>query len=214
MFEVWSEGKAPPYSPMTTALKPGTPDLLGISWSQYGGKTGIWRFIRILSQTDIKATVCLNAKAAELYPDAVHELHRRRHEIAAHSYTQDLILPYLSPEEEAEVIQRCSRMIEKAVGTRPVGWFSPVAAPSAHTAAFLAEAGFQWHGDYNDTDLPYSFETSKGTLVAISHSDFTDNRVLRGSPRDFFQVYKDTFDFLYKHEKPSVINLTVHAHFG
>jgi hypothetical protein len=47
MFEVWSEGKAPPYSPMTTALKPGTPDLLGISWSQYGGKTGIWRFMRI-----------------------------------------------------------------------------------------------------------------------------------------------------------------------
>ena len=44
MFEVWSEGKAPPYSPMTTSLKPGTPDLLGISWSQYGGKTGIWRF--------------------------------------------------------------------------------------------------------------------------------------------------------------------------
>ena len=27
MFEVWSEGKAPPYSPMTTSLKPGTPDL-------------------------------------------------------------------------------------------------------------------------------------------------------------------------------------------
>jgi len=47
MFEVWSEGKAPPYSPMTTSLKPGTPDLLGISWSQYGGKTGVWRFIKI-----------------------------------------------------------------------------------------------------------------------------------------------------------------------
>ena len=68
MFEVWSEGKAPPYSPMTTALKPGTPDLLGISWSQYGGKTGIWRLLRILDDTDTKATVCLNAKAAECFP--------------------------------------------------------------------------------------------------------------------------------------------------
>jgi peptidoglycan/xylan/chitin deacetylase (PgdA/CDA1 family) len=214
MFEVWSEGKAPPYSPMTTVLKPGTPDLLGISWSQYGGKTGIWRLMRILRETEIKVTVCLNAKAAELYPDAVKELHSRGHEIAAHSYTQDLILPYLSPEEEAEVIQRSSRIIEKAIGTRPVGWFSPVAAPTAHTAALLVATGFQWHGDYNDTDLPYSFETSKGTLVAIPHSDFTDNRVLRGSPRDFFQVYKDTFDFLSKHERPSLINLTIHAHFG
>ena len=71
MFEVWSDGKAPPYSPMTTSLKPGTPDLLGISWSQYGGKTGIWRFLRILDDKEIKSTVCLNAKGAELFPDAV-----------------------------------------------------------------------------------------------------------------------------------------------
>ncbi|HTN70092.1 MAG TPA: polysaccharide deacetylase family protein, partial [Methylomirabilota bacterium] len=145
---------------------------------------------------------------------AVKELHARGHEIAGHSYTQDLILPYLKPEEEKEVIQRCSRIIEKAVGTRPVGWFSPVAAPTVNTAEFLAEEGFFWHGDYNDSDLPYVFTTPKGSLVAIAHSDFTDNRVLRGSPSDFYDVYKNTFDFLYKHERPAVINLTVHAHFG
>jgi len=214
MFEVWSEGKAPSYSPMTTSLKPGTPDLLGISWSQYGGKTGIWRFMRILDDTGIKATVCLNAKCAELFPEAVKELHKRGHEIAGHSYTQDLVLPYLSPPEEKEVIQRCKRIITNTVGAQPVGWFSPVAAPTAHTAGFLAEEGFIWHGDYNDSDLPYLFESPKGKLVAIAHSDFTDNRTLRSSPRDFYNVYKDTFDYLHKHEAPSLINLTVHAHFG
>jgi peptidoglycan/xylan/chitin deacetylase (PgdA/CDA1 family) len=214
MFEVWSEGKAPPYSPMTTSLKPGTPDLLAISWSQYGGKTGIWRLLRILDDTDIKATVCLNARAAELFPEAVTESHKRGHEIAGHSYTQDLILPYLAPPEEKEVIQRCKRIIENAVGVPPLGWFSPVAAPTPHTAEFLAEEGFIWHGDYNDTDLPYVLETTQGKLVAIAHSDFTDNRTLRSSPRDFYNVYKDTFDYLYKHEAPSLINLTVHAHFG
>src|SRR5256885_13660888 len=142
MFEVWAEGKAPPYSPMTTSLKPGTADLLGISWSQYGGKTGIWRFMRIFDDADIKATVCLNAKGAEVFPEAVKELHRRGHEIAGHSYTQDLILPYLSPAEEKEVIQLCKRIIENTVGTAPVGWFSPVAAPTVHTAKLLAEEGF------------------------------------------------------------------------
>lgn len=116
MFEVWSEGKAPPYSPMTTALQPGTPDLLGISWSQYGGKTGIWRLMRILDEVNVEATICLNANGAELYPDAVTELYQRGHEIAAHSYTQDLILPYLSPEREKETIQRCARIIEAVVG--------------------------------------------------------------------------------------------------
>jgi peptidoglycan/xylan/chitin deacetylase (PgdA/CDA1 family) len=214
MFEVWSEGKAPPYSPMTTALKPGTPDLLGISWSQYGGKTGIWRFIKILNEADTKATVCLNAKAAEDFPDAVKELHRCGHEIAGHSYTQDLVLPYLPAAEEKAVIDRCTAIIESSVGTRPVGWFSPVAAPTPHTAEFLADAGYLWHGDYNDTDLPYAMETSKGRLVAIAHSDFTDNRTLRSSPRDFYNVYKDTFDYLYHHEKPALLNLTMHTHFG
>lgn len=214
MFESWSEGKSPPYSPMTTALKPGTADLLGISWSQYGGKTGIWRFIRILGEAGIKATVCANAKAAELFPEAVRELHKGGHELACHSYTQDTVLPYLTPEEERAVIRRSRDILEKAVGQRPVGWFSPVAAPTPHTAEFLAEEGFLWHGDYNDTDLPYPLKTAKGTLVAIPHSDFTDNRVLRGSPRDFYQVYKDTFDYLYGNETGSMINLTVHAHFG
>ena len=214
MFEIWSEGKAPPYSPMTTALKPGTPDLLGISWSQYGGKTGIWRFLRILEETGIRGTVCLNAKAAEVFPDAVKAIHKGGHEIAGHSYTQDLVLPYLEPAQEKEVIQRCKRIIADAVGSAPVGWFSPVAAPTPHTAEFLAEEGFIWHGDYNDTDLPHAFDAGKRKLVAIPHSDFTDNRTLRSSPRDFYNVYKDTFDYLYQHEAPSLINLTMHTHFG
>jgi peptidoglycan/xylan/chitin deacetylase (PgdA/CDA1 family) len=214
MFEVWSDGKAPPYSPMTTALKPGTPDLLGISWSRYGGKTGIWRLMKLLGEAGIQGTVCLNAKAAEDFTEAVKEMHRRGHEIAGHSYTQDLILPYLAPAEEREVIEKCTRIIGETAGTPPAGWFSPVAAPTAHTAEYLADAGYLWHGDYNDSDLPYTLETSSGKLVAIPHSDFTDNRTLRSSPRDFYNVYKDTFDFLYRHERPSLLHLTVHAHFG
>ncbi|HEY2991089.1 MAG TPA: polysaccharide deacetylase family protein [Candidatus Binatia bacterium] len=214
MFESWSEGKAPPYSPMTTSLKPGTVDRLGVSWAEYGGKTGIWRLMRVLDEFKVRATVCVSGKAAEEFHEAARQLHRHGHELAGHSYTQDLILPYLGPEEEREVILRCTRIIERITGAKPQGWFSPVAAPTEHTAQYLAAEGFLWHGDYNDTDLPYRLKTTQGTLVAIPHSDFTDNRVLRTSPRDFFQVYKDTFDFLYRAEPMGMINLTVHAHFG
>lgn len=214
MFETWSEGKSPGYSPMTTPLKEGTVDRLGISWAEYGARTGIWRILETLDEFAVRATICLSGKLAELAPDTVKELHNRGHELAAHSYTQDQILCYLSPQEEREVIRKCSRMIEGAVGTRPAGWFSPRATPTQYTAEFLAEEGFLWHGDYNDTDLPYPLKTTKGTIVAIPHSDFTDNRVLRGSPRDFYQVYKDTFDYLHRAESMGMINLTLHAHFG
>jgi peptidoglycan/xylan/chitin deacetylase (PgdA/CDA1 family) len=214
MFESWSEGKAPPYSPMTTSLKPGTIDRLGISWAEYGGKTGIWRIMRVLDEFKVRGTVCISGKAAEKFPEAARELHKKGHELAGHSYTQDMILPYLDADEEREVIRRCAGIIEGVTQAKPCGWFSPVAAPTEHTAELLAEEGFLWHGDYNDTDLPYALETAKGTLVAIPHSDFTDNRVLRGSPRDFYQVYKDTFDFVYRTEPMGMLNLTVHAHFG
>ncbi len=214
MFETWSEGKAPSYSPMTTSLREGTVDRLGISWAEYGGRTGIWRIMKTLDEFGVRATVCLSGRSAELFPEAVRELHKRGHELAAHSYTQDQLLPYLPPEQEREVIRKCCKIIEGTIGLRPAGWFSPVAAPTEHTAEFLAEEGFLWHGDYNDTDLPYTIKTAKGTIVAIPHSDFTDNKVLRASPRDFYQVYKDTFDYLYRTETMGMINLTVHAHFG
>lgn len=214
MFETWSVGKAPAYSPMTSPLKADVVDRLGVSWSEYGGRTGIWRFMRIFEEFEIPATVCVSGRSVELFPEAVQALHEKGHELAGHSYTQDTFLTDLSLDEEKSVIQKCVGLIEGAVGVRPVGWLSPRATPTGDTAALLAAEGFLWHGDYNDTDLPYPLTTDAGRLVVIPHSDFADNRVLRGSPRDFLNVYKDTFDYLYHSRTPEMINLTVHAHFG
>jgi peptidoglycan/xylan/chitin deacetylase (PgdA/CDA1 family) len=170
--------------------------------------------MRLLDEFKVRATVCVSGRCAELFPDAVKELHKKGHEVAGHGYTQDGFLPYLSLEEEKATIQKCLSLLESTSGARPAGWFSPRATPTAHTATLLAEEKLLWHGDCNDTDLPYPLQTEKGTLVAIPHSDFTDNRTLRSSPRVFHQVYKDTFDFLYRSEQPALINLTFHAHFG
>lgn len=214
MLESWSEGKAPPYSPMTSPLREGTPDLIGVSWSEYGGRTGIRRIMRLLDEFEVRCTVCVSGRSVELFPDAVKGLHQKGHELAGHGYTQDGFLPYLSPEEEGATIRRCLALLDSATGVKPMGWLSPRATPTPYTAALLAEEGCLWHGDYNDTDLPYPLRTDNGTLVAIPHSDFTDNRTLRSSPRVFYQVYKDTFDFLYRTERAGMINLTFHAHFG
>jgi peptidoglycan/xylan/chitin deacetylase (PgdA/CDA1 family) len=214
MFESWPEGKAPPYGPMASGLREGTLDLQGISWAHYGGRTGIWRLMRLLGEFGVPATVCANAHAIERFPEAARALVQRGHEIAGHSYTQDMFLPYMREDEERELIRRCTGIIESITGVRPVGWASPRMTPTRHTARLLAEQGYLWHGDYHDADLPYLVKTEAGELVALPHSDFTDNRVLRGSPRDFRDVYKDTFDFLCRVEPGGVLNLTVHAHFG
>jgi hypothetical protein len=41
-----------------------------------------------------------------------------------------------------------------------------------------------------------------------------DNRVQRGNPRAYFEVYADTLEYLRAHEPGSLLHLAVHAHFG
>lgn len=214
MYEAWPEGKGPPYGPMASSLREGTLDLQGVSWANYGGRTGIWRLMRLFREFGIRATICANAHALERFPESAAALTREGHEVAGHSYTQDLFLPYLNPEDELALIRRCTKIIESLCGARPVGWASPRMTPTPRTAGILADQGYLWHGDYHDSDLPYVVDVEGKRLVALPHSDFTDNRVLRSSPRDFHDVYKDTFDYLYTNEPGSLLNMTVHAHFG
>ena len=214
LLENWSEGKAPPYGPMTTALKPGTYDRAGVTWSQYGGRAGIWRLMHILGRHELKATICANVHSIELHPEAMRQALQNGHEIAPHSDTQDRILAYMSREEEHATMRDCARRYRAALGHAPAGWLSPVVACTDHTAELLAQEGFLWHGDYNDADLPGINHTPKGPIVALPHTDFADNRVLRQSPQDYFDAYQQTFDYLYRTEPGGMINLTLHCQFG
>ncbi len=213
-MENWSGDKGPPFSVQTTSLKPGTHDRAAMTWGTYGSRNGVWRLLKILNENQTPSTFVANAHSMELAPKSVECMLKSGHEIAAHSYTQDALMAYLSPDEEREIIAKCIGVFKKLTGAPPKGWLSPVLAPTAHTEELVAEAGFLWYGDYNHIDLPFCVKTKKGTLVAMPHSDFADHRVLRGNPRDWHDVYKDTFDYLYDNEPTSYLNITMHCHFG
>jgi allantoinase len=214
MFETWSEGKAPTYSVQTTHLKPGTVDHAGAAWSSYGGRVGVWRILRTLDRLQMPATFVANARCAELYPDAVTEIVRGGHDIAAHAYTQDGLLAYMTPEEEHATIRKCVDIIGAKAGKRPLGWLSPVLAFTPNTVDFLAQEKYTWHADVTYTDLPHRIQTKHGPIAAVPNSDFTDNRVLRSSPQDLYDVYAGTFDYLYANEPMSLLTMTLHCHFG
>ena len=214
LMENWSGDKGPPFSVQTTALKPGTHDRAAMTWGTYGSRNGVWRLLKILNEHQVPTTFVANAHSMEIAPDAVACMLQSGHEIAAHSYTQDALMAYLSPDEERAIIEKCIGVFKKLTGAAPRGWLSPVLAPTAHTEELIAEAGLLWYGDYNNIDLPFCVKTAKGTIVAFPHTDFADHRVLRGNPRDWFDVYKDTFDYLYANEAMALLNVTVHCHFG
>ncbi|WP_331992009.1 polysaccharide deacetylase family protein [Dyella sp.] len=214
LLETWSDGNAPSYSVQTTALKPGTVNHAGISWASYGGREGVWRILRTLDRHALPATFFTNARCVETYPDAVRAVVEAGHDLAGHAYTQDGLLTYMEPEEERATIRRSLDLLN-TVSRKPVtGWLSPVLAFTPHTAGFLAEAGLRWHSDVNDADVPHRVETAAGPLVAVPNSDFTDNRVLRGSPRDYVDVYTRTLDFLRQHESGSFLAIALHCQFG
>ena len=93
LMENWSEGTAPPYSPMTSPPKPGVPDRAGIQWSSYAGRAGIARLIQVARRHGMSGTVCINARSAELFPDTVKHILAAGFEVAGHNYAQDEVLP-------------------------------------------------------------------------------------------------------------------------
>ena len=45
-------------------------------------------------------------------------------------------------------------------------------------------------------------------------SDFSDNRVMRASPRDLYDAHRGTFDYLRENEPIAMLVLVIHCQFG
>ena len=121
---------------------------------------------------------------------------------------------YMQPEDERALIRQSLDLLAQITGERPKGWCSPVLAWSENTFDFLIQEGLQWHGEAKDFSMPRKITTKSGSLVALPVSDFADNRVLRSSPLDFYDVYRETFDYLYAHEPMAMLPIAMHSHWG
>ena len=214
LLETWAEGKSPTYFPRTTPLKAGTADLPGRQWSQYGAEEGVWRILAILERAGVPATIFSNALSAEVYPDLIRAIVKSGQHVAAHGYAQNEYLLDMTDEAQQRTIRACLDILEKASGTRPDGWVTPVYGSNAITHDLLVREGLQWHGDALDTSLPRRQKTASGSIIALPWSDFVDNRVLRASPRDYYDAYVETFEYLHSQERLGLVNVAIHGHFG
>lgn len=214
LLETWTEGKSPSYFPRTTPLAQGQKDVAGINWSRFGGNEGIWRLNRILKETGVGATLFCNGRSAEVWPEAVAAIAAAGHDVAGHGYLQDQTLFSMSAEGERETIKKTLDILEKAAGRRPTGWVTPIYGWSENTMDYLVEAKLAWVSDCLDATVPHRQKTKSGSITIIPWSDFVDNRVLRTDPQIYFDVYKNTFEYLNASEPGALLNLGVHSHFG
>ena len=167
MLEGWAAPDAPGIGPMGNPLKPGTVDLQARSWAEYGAKVGAWRLLDLLDQQRVRAVFYTSGVVAEHYPELAAAIAQRGHVVAAHGWSQGTLPAYLTQDAEAAEIDRCVDVLSRTAGAHPAGWLSPRCTPSAHTSRLLAKAGFRWHADIFDSDLPYPIPTEAGSLLGV-----------------------------------------------
>lgn len=194
-------------------------DFRTASENDYGGRTGVWRILRILEKHGLKASFNINGLVTIRYPEAVKAVYAQGHEIVGHSYAEDVQLVHLSKEEEREEIRACIKMFEDLVGVRPSGWLSSGMRHTENTLDLLAEEGFLWHGDAVNDDAPYLVQVKGKALVEIPYrnaiSGLNDTGMYRRgiTARDLFGAFKDEFDMLYEESatEPKMLTMAMHC---
>ena len=191
---------------------------------QYVFTVGLWRAAKLLDDSGIRASIFPNAEMVERYPDLFRELHSKGHEIVARPYDQGIPTRYFAVEGERKEIKRCTSIVEKVIGERPLGWINPGARCTDKTPEILADAGYLWTGDLRGDDLPYGIQTKKGKkIVVVPHRTMTSNDYaiypemgsLKGfrSGQEAFEFVKDFFDSYYRlgqKEYPQSLTYGIH----
>lgn len=217
MLESWSADAAPGIGPMGNPLRSGVLDLQARSWAEYGPKVGAWRLLDVLARAETPAVFYVSGVLAQRYPDLIRAIAAAGHAVAAHSWSQNIIPAYQSVEEERHDLERCSAALEAASGARPRGWLSPRCTPSAHTSELLAGAGFAWHADTFDADLPYRLETAAGPITAMPFTMEVNDMPLYirygNEPEAFTRILERIFaGWPRLASAPACLDVTVHAH--
>ncbi len=209
-------------SQYTQETRPGRPDHFSLSFAEYGGRAGVWRLLDFLDAMNVKGSMSINGRAAELYPEAVRAVAAAGHEVVGHGWENDVLTDDQDPDKELDEIRRVTRAIGEAAGTRPVGWTSPGSAGSANTLGLLAGEGYIWNGDEANDDLPYVRNTANGPMVLLPRVNmFLNDLVMwiipRASTEAIWENFRDTFDQLYAEGaagSPKWIEIVLHAQFA
>jgi hypothetical protein len=217
MLEGWTDDAAPGIGPMGNPLKAGVLDLQARSWAEYGPKVGAWRLLEIMERLKVRSVFYVSGILAERYPDLMRAIATAGHGIAAHGWSQHIIPSYQSAEEEARDLGRCTAILEKASGQRPMGWLSPRCTPSPRTSELLAKSGFDWHADFFDSDLPYRHATPAGAITAVPFTMEVNDMPLYvrygSEPEAFSRILERIVSNWPRLGRPAAcLDITVHAH--
>jgi len=177
------------------------PDLRHYTLRDYGNRVGIFRFLKLFDKYNIQPTFTMNTRLAERYPYLLDVIKERGDEIACHGLHMDA-LHYGGQDiaQERETIKIALESLRKLSDQKITGWLSPARSESENTPDLLVEHGIEYFSDWVNDDMPYSFKTKHGELIAMPLSnELEDKFILMNnlhSEQSYVEQVCDACDFL------------------
>ncbi len=216
-YEMWGPGAASGVGPMGNMLGNALFDPNADSYGRYNVVSGADRLLRMATRNGVPASVLTSARVTEDRATHLTALIEAGHEIVAHGYAQNELMPALDAEQQNLAIERSTGLLERATGSRPRGWISPRVTSGPDTHRRLAKTGYAWHGDVLDDDLPYLQRFPEGDILAIPMSvEFNDlPHAMRfgRTPGQFVELVNEALDALLKRpEETLILDIFAHGH--
>jgi allantoinase len=199
----------PPYG------QPLLPDLPNWAWHEYGMRVGFWRFLEVLNQFKIKATLALNGSVIKSYPPVARAALDAGWEFMGHGFVQR---PMHHLDDQRDAIRQTIKAIKSFTGKAPRGWESPGLTETFETIDLLAGEGIEYVADWVLDDQPCRILNAAGPIVSVPYTvemnDIAMMAVQHHPSHEWLRRGTDTFDRLWREGEtiPRVMAISVHPY--
>ena len=207
----WGEGKESAIAPAGQHAPQSV-----FSWRDYGNRVGFWRLMDMFDDLNIPVQAQLNTAVYDHCPEVVNRLRERGDEILGHGITNSVEQGVLPEEDERQLIETATKIIQTHEGAIPVGWMSPWLSESDVTLDLLKENGYRYVMDWACDDQPIWLKTRAGPILAMPYPiELNDNRSIifhKYSAAEFADMIIANFDEMLEQSahQPLVCAISLH----
>ncbi len=206
----------------TIPLRDGDEGASRLSQGQYGARQGVPRIRDLLAREGIPATFFYPAVAAMLHPDEVRGVVADGHEVALHSWVNEInsTLPF---EAERDLAFRAAEVLDQITGSPPVGIRTASWDYSLGTLQIIRELKLLYDSSLMGDDDPYELvqEGDETGIVELPPEWIRDDAVYfnmnrtvglrpHTAPSAVTEIFKAEFDGAFAER--GMFLLTLHPH--
>ncbi len=140
-----------------------------ISRGVFAAEVGTPRMLKLFDTLGIQTSWFIPGHSIETFPKEMKAVASAGHEIGLHGYTHENPIA-MTPEQEADILDKTITLIRKLSGKRPTGYVAPWWEMSAATPHLLMERGIKYdHSQMHADFTPYWMRINESwTLIDYS----------------------------------------------